>query len=224
MRRAQQPEKGQYACVGASADADESDVYLLVGLPGAGKYTIARALEALLTSRGCTVRVVDNHYMCNPIFGLVAQDGVTPLPPEVWERVSEVRDAVAQTIERLSPADWSFIFTHVVDTPDDLEWIERLASLAERRASRFVVVRVLCELDELRRRLVTPSRTRPDEVGVRGRRHPRVRAWCSRPRPMESSEPRCHAVLAARRSGRDSPASTSLTDVSGEVVVVVRDA
>ncbi len=142
----------------ASADAHESDVFLLVGLPGAGKYTIARALETLLTSRGCTVRVVDNHYMCNPIFGLIAQDGVTPLPAEVGERVREVRAAVAQTIEGLSPADWSFIFTHVVDTPNDLEWIERLASLAERRRARFVVVRVLCELDELRRRVVMPSR------------------------------------------------------------------
>ena len=114
--------------------------------------------------------------MCNPIFGLIAQDGVTPLPAEVGERVAEVRAAVAQTIEGLSPADWSFIFTHVVDTPNDLEWIERLASLAERRGARFVVVRVLCELDELRRRVVIPSRTRPDEVGLRGRRHPRVRA------------------------------------------------
>ena len=142
----------------ASADAHESDVFLLVGPPGAGKYTIARALETLLTSRGCTVRVVDNHYMCNPIFGLIAQDGVTPLPAEVGERVREVRAAVAQTIEGLSPADWSFIFTHVVDTPNDLEWIERLASLAERRRARFVVVRVLCELDELRRRVVMPSR------------------------------------------------------------------
>ncbi len=142
----------------ASADAHESDVFLLVGPPGAGKYTIARALETLLTSRGCTVRVVDNHYMCNPIFGLIAQDGVTPLPAEVGERVREVRAAVAQTIEGLSPADWSFIFTHVVDTPNDLEWIERLASLAERRRARFVVVRVLCELDELRRRVVIPSR------------------------------------------------------------------
>ena len=144
--------------MGASADVDESDVFLLVGLPGAGKYTIARALETLLTSRGRTARVVDNHYMCNPIFGLITQDGVTPLPAEVGERVREVRAAVAQTIERLSPADWSFIFTHVVDTPNDLEWIERLASLAERRSARLVVVRVLCELDELRRRVVIPSR------------------------------------------------------------------
>jgi tRNA uridine 5-carbamoylmethylation protein Kti12 len=144
--------------VGAPADGDESDVYLLVGLPGAGKYTIARALEALLTSRGCTVRVVDNHYMCNPIFRLVAEDGVTPLPAEVRERVREVRAAVTQTIESLSPGDWSFIFTHVVDTPNDLEWIERLASLAERRRARFVVVRVLCEFDELRRRVVIASR------------------------------------------------------------------
>jgi thymidylate kinase len=133
-------------------------VYLLVGLPGAGKYTIARALQSRLAAEGHTVRLVDNHYTCNPIFGLTAQDGSTALPAEVWDRVGEVREAVAQTIERLSPPDWTFIFTHVVDRPDDAEWVARLASIAADREARFVAVRVLCDVDELCRRIVTPSR------------------------------------------------------------------
>ena len=114
--------------------APAGDVYLLVGLAGVGKYTIALALERSLGARGDEVRLVDNHYTCNPIFGLIAQDGITPLPPTVLDRVGEIRETVARTIEAVSPTDWSFIFTHVIDGPADEEWVERLARVAKTRA------------------------------------------------------------------------------------------
>jgi hypothetical protein len=138
--------------------APAGDVYLLVGLAGAGKYTIALELQRSLTGRGDGVRLVDNHYTCNPVFGLLAQDGITPLPSAVWDRVGEIRETVAQTIEAVSPTDWSFIFTHVIDQPRDEAWVERLGRVAKTRGSRFIVVRVLCDLDELLGRVVTPSR------------------------------------------------------------------
>jgi hypothetical protein len=90
-------------------------VYLLVGPAGIGKYTVALALEQLLASREQEVRLVDNHYICNPVFGLVAQDGLSPVPTAVWDRIGEVRETVAKTIESVSPRGWSFIFTHVID-------------------------------------------------------------------------------------------------------------
>jgi hypothetical protein len=112
----------------------------------------------LLAAREQDVRLVDNHYTCNPVFGVIAQDGIAPLPPAVWERVGEVREVVATTIESLSPSDWSFIFTHVIDRTGDEEWVERLGRVAETRGSRFIVVRLVCDLDELLRRVVVPSR------------------------------------------------------------------
>jgi hypothetical protein len=90
-------------------------VYVLVGLPGVGKYTVAASLERRLAAHEQVVRLVDNHYTCNPVFGLVAEDGITPLSSAVWDRVGEVREVVAQTIETISPAEWSFI--HSGDRP-----------------------------------------------------------------------------------------------------------
>lgn len=134
-------------------------VYLLMGFPGTGKLTIARALSALVRDQGQEVRVVDNHFINNPIFGLIEQDGVTPLPPEVWERVGEVREAVLRTIESLSPRSWSFIFTSdLVDRPEDRAWFDRLLQLSSRRQSVFAPVRLLCDLEELSRRVVSPER------------------------------------------------------------------
>jgi hypothetical protein len=80
---------------------------LIAGLPGTGKRTIASALtRRLATTR--EVRLVDNHYIANPVLGVVEQDGRSPLRAEVWERVADVRAAVLQAIERLAPTDWIF--------------------------------------------------------------------------------------------------------------------
>lgn len=156
-----------------------STVFLLVGLPGTGKYTIAREMRARLEARGLPGRLVDNHYVNNPIFGLLELDGITPLPPPVWDRVAEVRDAIVSTIETLSPPGWWVIFTnHLVDHPGDVAWVERLALLAERRGSRLVVVRLLCSLEELRRRRVRPGRRermKQTDVSDLDARHPRER-------------------------------------------------
>jgi tRNA uridine 5-carbamoylmethylation protein Kti12 len=134
-------------------------VVLLVGLPGSGKLTAATALMASLRESGSEVRLVDNHHVADPVLALVEQDGRAPLPRAVWARVAEVREAVLRTVEELSPPSWSFVFTaDLDDSADDLALVQRLAALADRRGARFTVVRLHCELDELRRRIVTPSR------------------------------------------------------------------
>lgn len=48
-----------------------STVYYLIGLPGVGKFTVARTLERLATERGQDLAVVDNRYVNNVVFRLV---------------------------------------------------------------------------------------------------------------------------------------------------------
>ena len=57
---------------------DNIFLYLL-GFAGTGKLTIARAF-----ARSVGAEVVDNHWINNPIFGLIDADGVSPLPDAVW--------------------------------------------------------------------------------------------------------------------------------------------
>ena len=105
-------------------------------------------------------RVIDNHYVNNPIFALVAQNGIDPLPDAVWDRVAEVRSAVHETIATLSPPSWSFVFTHVAfgQDPVDLAIYERIRETAERRRARFQPVRLICDVEELVRRIASPER------------------------------------------------------------------
>ncbi len=133
-------------------------LYLITGFPGVGKLTVARALAELIEEAGDTVRIVDNHWINNPIFGLVEQDGLTPLPPAVWDRVGEVASAVVRTVEDLTPRHWHLIFTAYLDGETDTATVTRLEAVAGSRGARFVPVRLLCDPGENARRIVAPER------------------------------------------------------------------
>src|SRR5262245_20900765 len=127
----------------------------LVGFAGTGKLTIARAFARLVGAK-----VVDNHWINNPIFGLIDSDGVTPLPDEVWAQIAKVREAVLETIATLAKPETNFVLTHqgVEGDPIDQAVFESIRSAAARRGARFVAVRLLCEEDELVRRIQSPER------------------------------------------------------------------
>jgi type II secretory pathway predicted ATPase ExeA len=141
-----------------------SAVYLLVGFPGAGKYTVARALEQELARRGIDVMVIDNHYVNNPVFGVLQLDGETPLPAGVWPLIAQVRDAILTAVEEYAPRERSFIFTNYITAeeafaePQVGEYIARLTRLAVRRGTRLRIVRLTCAVEELARRVESPDR------------------------------------------------------------------
>jgi hypothetical protein len=127
----------------------------LVGFAGTGKLTIAQALARLVGAK-----VIDNHWINNPIFGLIDPDGMTPLPDTVWTQVTKVREAVLETIATLAKPDVNFVFTHegVEGDSTDRAIFESIRSTAARRGARFVPVRLLCEEGELVRRIQWPER------------------------------------------------------------------
>ncbi len=133
-------------------------IVYIVGPSGVGKLTTAKQLARVA---GC--KVVDNHYWLNPIFGLIQQDGITPLPKSIWPLTEQVRSAVLETIAVHSPPDWSFAFTHaaVADPAhqeDNLVIADDLASIGRRRNANMLAVRLSCGADELARRVVAPGR------------------------------------------------------------------
>lgn len=144
--------------------AMESAVYLLIGFPGAGKYTVARALAEHVNSHGGQARVVDNHYVNNPVFGVLSLDGETALPAAVWPLVEQVRDAVLTAIEQFSPPSWSFVFTNYITAEEAAstqlvaDYLERLQQVALARGTSLRVVRLTCELEELTRRVANEER------------------------------------------------------------------
>ena len=129
-------------------------IFYLIGHAGVGKLTTAKAISAMTGAR-----IIDNHYVNNPIFNLIELYRPEPLPAEVWNRVSEVRHAILETVAELSPRQWSFVFTHVAfEEPDDIAIYRAVRDVAERRGARFQPVRLRCAIDELARRIASPER------------------------------------------------------------------
>lgn len=126
----------------------------LMGVAGTGKLTVAKAIAAKTGAR-----VVDNHLINNPIFAVIRQDGVTPLPRAVWDRVFTVRIAVLETIASLSPPEWSFVFTHeAYGEAYDIAVYQLAREAAQVRKAAFLPVRLVCSPDEIARRVVNPER------------------------------------------------------------------
>ncbi|HJR09200.1 MAG TPA: hypothetical protein VJ842_18210 [Pyrinomonadaceae bacterium] len=133
----------------------DNTIIVLIGFAGTGKYTIGRAL-----AERTGARLIDNHLINNPIFKVVNADGVTPLPPEVWAKVSGIRRLVYEAIREISPPGLSFIFTLELreSDPNAHRAFLDLCELAASRAAQLVPVRLVCDVEELCRRVADPAR------------------------------------------------------------------
>ena len=130
-------------------------IVVLLGFPGTGKLTIARKLAPILDAI-----VIDNHWINNPIFGVIEPDGKSSLPESVWARASEVRAAVLETIGTLSRPERTFILTYSGMKAEvyDIESLRLMQKAAMDRESAFIPIRLLCSDAELRRRVVNEDR------------------------------------------------------------------
>ena len=71
-----------------------------------------------------------NHLVNNVIFSLIDTDGITKLPPAIWDNVSKVRNAALDTIR----------------------------DFGKHRNANLLIVRLLISTDELCRRTAAPER------------------------------------------------------------------
>ncbi|PDS78204.1 chloramphenicol phosphotransferase [Rhizobium sp. L43] len=123
-------------------------------MPGVGKLTIAQELSAMVSAK-----IVDNHWINNPILRLLDEDGTASLPKGVWEFTGRVRQAVLDAIIAYAPSA-NFIFTHAGLEGDErsLRTFQQIANAAEACAVVLVPVRMLCDEEELARRVSNPER------------------------------------------------------------------
>ena len=133
----------------------DNTLVVLIGFAGTGKYTVGRLL-----SERTGAKLVDNHLINNPVFTVVGADGITPLPAPVWEKVSAIRRLVYETIREIAPPGLSYIFTLEMreSDPGAHRAFRDLEELAEARQSLLVPIRLVCDVEELCRRVASPAR------------------------------------------------------------------
>jgi thymidylate kinase len=129
-------------------------IYLL-GIAGSGKLTIAKAIQ-----RRHSCLIVDNHHINNVIFALIDPDGVTALPPGIWEQVSRVRTAALETVRDFGQPGRTFLFTNELleGVPRHAQVFEDVRRTAAERGARLCTVRLKIDPEEAARRIISPGR------------------------------------------------------------------
>jgi hypothetical protein len=126
----------------------------LNGYPATGKRTIGGHLAQLVDGV-----LVDNQLINRPLLELFRWDGKTHIPPEIWDRVVPIREAVLGTIEDLAPTTNSYVFTNVLtDDPGSRAHLDDVRALAARRGSLFLTVLLSCDVDVQVGRIDNPDR------------------------------------------------------------------
>jgi shikimate kinase len=135
--------------------AMKNAVVYLIGYPGSGKLTIARALAAV---RSCTV--VDNHRVNHVILDLLDPDVRSTQPVGVWANVARVRSVVLDTVRDFAKAERSFVFmNHLLEGEEaSLATYSEVAATARARGAKFLPVRLSITPRELARRVVSAER------------------------------------------------------------------
>jgi hypothetical protein len=130
-------------------------VVYLMGFPGSGKLTIARALAAL---RACTV--VDNHLVNDVLLGFADADDRSNFPEGLGANLRRLRSVVLDTIRDFAKPERSFVFMdHLLEgDPKSAEIYAEVAATARARGARFLPVRLGIAPGELARRIVSPER------------------------------------------------------------------
>lgn len=127
----------------------------LIGFPGVGKLTIAKEI----VRQHADFVLVDNHLINNPVFSVVKADGKTPLPAEIWVKASQIRAIVLDTMERLAPSHLSFVMTNfAVENEEDKAECRKIEAVAAQRGGQYFPVILTCDVEENRRRIVSPER------------------------------------------------------------------
>lgn len=133
----------------------QNTILYLLGYPGTGKYTVGKEICRVAPE----FRLIDNHLISNPLFSLIHADGITPLPPRIWENVGKVYDAVIDTMIHISPPDYSFIMTNALsDSAADVAWFHEVAAMADTRQALFIPVVLTIGIEEHQKRIITPER------------------------------------------------------------------
>jgi len=131
---------------------DSTIIVYLIGKPGVGKYTIAKALASDYGFILC-----DNQLINNPIFELLQYDGYTKIPDFAWDSIARIRTEIFEFLTKI-PQNNYILTNNLYDDDGDKRLYEQVKKMAETRGSLFVPVRLLINQSEHLKRVINPSR------------------------------------------------------------------
>ena len=144
-------------------------VYQLLGYPGTGKYTVARAIVKQLAARRDPAALLDNHATANLIWSLIPSE--RRFDPDVMAKLAELRSVLWDAAAELTSPAHSLILTNYLPPGRRSTVLDRHRELAQQLGHPLVAVVLRCDPEEVigrisnadrveRLKLVDPERAR----------------------------------------------------------------
>jgi predicted ATPase len=128
-----------------------SMIIYLIGKPGVGKYTIAKALS----KHGFIL--CDNQLINNPVFELLQYDGYTKIPDFAWDTISRIREVIFDFISMTKTNN--YVLTNCLfEDEGDRRLYTQVKQMAAHRGSVFIPVKLCITEEEHLRRVTQPER------------------------------------------------------------------
>jgi DNA polymerase III delta prime subunit len=123
------------------------NLIFIYGPPGVGKLTVAKEL-----ARATGYKVFHNHVSID-CAETVFEFGTKPF----GNVIGKIRMAV---FEEAASEGVSLVFTFVYACPEDTHFVESVCAAVEGRGGRVCLIQIVCDREELERRLPHPERAR----------------------------------------------------------------
>lgn len=135
----------------------KNKIFLLMGLPGVGKRTVAKII-----AKKTNVRFSDHHDLIDPILKLFGDDEKIwwDLTPQMWDKVNAVGDLYLSTIAEVCAKGDSFLLTEMMFDKDPYHQIfyKKVLDAVKKRQADFIPVRLICDEEELIKRILSEDR------------------------------------------------------------------
>ena len=139
-------------------------IILLTGIAGTGKKTIGETI----TQIDPNFKLAHHHDYLDPILKLLDDhpfdDNATSvwnsLNEKGWDALTKARGVIFDTIANACPSESSFVITYELLNNNVYHQaiFNEIADLAKKRNASFIPVRLICDLDELIKRLTHEKR------------------------------------------------------------------
>jgi broad-specificity NMP kinase len=131
-------------------------VYQLLGYPGTGKYTVARAIVEQLAARGEPAALLDNHATANLVWSLVTPE--RRFDADVMARVAELRAVLWDAAAELTGPAHSLILTNFLPPGRPSAVLDSHRELAHQLGLPLVAVVLHCDPEEVMKRISSADR------------------------------------------------------------------
>lgn len=139
---------------------------LLMGFPGVGKRTVGESL-----AKKTNARFTHHHELYDPIFKLFCNDYEDQwnLTAQMWEKLNEVQAVYFGALADVCSRDDSFIYTEMMLDKDPYHQIDykNILDVVKKRNAHFFPVRLICEENELLKRVQSNDRKEYSEFKTR---------------------------------------------------------